>query len=174
MAINITPNTDFSQAFDPEPIPKAAYTNGTLGNYLLGDYHPTIFVQSGNGWEVLPIPKTGSSFIVTSFVTEGRNAQGMVVGEQIGRDQVKLNALIYPALYAHEWERLLSLLKVGQKTYFKYYDLSAGKEIIRALYPGDRTATIYSYAPYILSGESCCRPQVLSDCSVNLIDRGEQ
>lgn len=169
MAIN-----NYDNVFNPEPIPASAYTDGTLWNYKLGDYTPTIMVQGARGWVTLPVSKEGVSFITTSFVTEGRSAKGVVVGEQIGRDQVKFNGLSYPFLYLHEWELLLDTLKVGQKTYFKYYDMSAHKEVIRALYPGDRTATIYAYAPYTLDGESTCRPQILSNCTVNLIDRGEQ
>ena len=174
MAIkHINPDTNFTEAFNPEPIPKTAYTNNTLWNYRLGVYHPTVFVYSGKSWEVLPVPRDGLSFVVTTLVTEGRSAKGVVVGEQIGRDQIKMDNLVFPSLYAHEWERVLSLLKFGVKTKFKYYDMSAQKEIVRYLYPGDRTATVFSYAPYILSGESTCRPQVLVNCSVNLIDRGE-
>lgn len=159
--------------FNPDPIPASAYRDGTLWNYKLGDYTPIIQVATANGWVVLPVSKEGSSFIVSSFVTEGRSAQGQFVGEQIGRDQIKLNSIVFPALYTHEWERVLQLLKIGVRTYFKYYDMSAGREIIRSLYPGDRTATIYAYAEYVLDGETCCRPQILTNCSVNLIDRGD-
>ena len=44
---------------------------------------------------------------------------------------------------------------------------------MRTLYTGDRTATIYAYRQDKLSGENIIRPEILSNCSVNLIDRGE-
>lgn len=162
-----------SDIFNPAPIPKSAYTDGTLWNYKLGVYKPAILVLYNGSWEILPQPAAGMNFVVSSLVTEGRNASGTFVGEQVGRDQIKFDGISYPFLYAHEWNKILNMLQIGRPTYFKYFDLSENKEIIRTLYPGDRTATIYAYAKEFIGNESTLRPEILSSCSVNLIDRGE-
>lgn len=160
--------------FNPQPIPSSAYNSNTeLWKYTLGDYSPAIQVLYNGNWETLPISQSGLSFVVSSLVTEGRNAQGTFVGEQVGRDQIKFDGLVYPMLYAHEWTRILNMLQIGKPTYFRYFDLSLGRETMRTLYPGDRTATVYAYRQSKLSGEEILRPEILSNCSVNLIDRGE-
>lgn len=167
-------NYTTEEIFNPQPIPNSAYSSdAALWRYTLGDYSPVIQVLYNGSWENLPVSATGLSFVVSSLVTEGRNAQGTFVGEQVGRDQNKFDNLVFPMLYAHEWTRILSMLKIGTATYFRYYDLASGSQIIRTLYPGDRTATVYAYRTEILSGESVLRPEILSNCSVNLIDRGE-
>ena len=160
--------------FNPNPIPASAYEDGTYVNYKLGVYVPYILVFYNGKWEPLPQTAPGSSYIVSSFVSDARNVQGTFVGQQIGRNQVKFNNLVFPFLYAHEWTRVLKMLKMNQPTFFKFFDVEAGREIQRTLYPSDRTATPYAYAQTILKGESTYRPEIYSNCSVNLIDRGEQ
>ena len=62
-----------------------------------------------NGYE-LPSPKRGVQPIVTTLVDAGRDANGTVVGQRIGRDQYKINNLEWPWLTAAEWSRILSIL----------------------------------------------------------------
>ena len=45
-----------------------------------------------NGYE-LPPPKRGVRPIVTTVVDAGRNANGAVVGQRVGRDQYKIDGL---------------------------------------------------------------------------------
>ena len=45
-----------------------------------------------NGYE-LPSPKRGVSPVVTTLVDSGRNANGTVVAQRIGRDQYKIDNL---------------------------------------------------------------------------------
>lgn len=45
-----------------------------------------------NGYE-LPPPKRGVHPIVTTVVDAGRNANGAVVGQRVGRDQYKIDGL---------------------------------------------------------------------------------
>ena len=45
-----------------------------------------------NGYE-LPPPKRGVRVIVTTVVDAGRNANGAVVGQRVGRDQYKIDGL---------------------------------------------------------------------------------
>ena len=62
-----------------------------------------------NGYE-LPPPKRGVSVIVTTVVDSGRDANGAVVGQRVGRDQYKIDGLEWPWLTAAQWERILSIL----------------------------------------------------------------
>lgn len=62
-----------------------------------------------NGYE-LPSPKRGVSPVVTTLVDSGRNANGTVVAQRIGRDQYKIDNLEWPWLTAEQWETILSIL----------------------------------------------------------------
>ena len=57
-----------------------------------------------------PYPKRGIEPIITTVVNEGRNANGVLVGQRIGRDLYKLNNLEWPWLSAEQWSELLSHL----------------------------------------------------------------
>ena len=63
-----------------------------------------------NGYE-LPPCKRGVSVIVTTVVDSGRDANGTVVGQRVGRDQYKIDGLEWAWLTAAQWERILSILK---------------------------------------------------------------
>ena len=62
-----------------------------------------------NGYE-LPPPKRGVKPIVTTVVDAGRNANGAVVGQRVGRDQYKIDGLEWSWLTAEQWSRILSIL----------------------------------------------------------------
>ena len=101
-----------------------------------------------NGVE-LPPPKRGITPIVTTVVDSGRNANGTVVGQRVGRDQYKLDGLEWPWLTAAQWSTILRLLKKTLK-----------------MYPGDRSAE-----PYWIDENG--KPTHYRNCKVNLIDVGE-
>jgi len=61
-----------------------------------------------NGYE-LPPPKRGVHPIVTTVVDAGRNANGSVVGQRVGRDQYKIDGLEWPWLTAEQWGQILKL-----------------------------------------------------------------
>lgn len=44
----------------------------------------------------IPYPARGLEIMVATLVDSARNANGVVVGQKIGRDQYKLNALVWP------------------------------------------------------------------------------
>lgn len=46
-----------------------------------------------NGRE-FPSPDRGLEFLVATFVSTGKNANGEFVGQRVGRDQYKLNNLV--------------------------------------------------------------------------------
>lgn len=57
---------------------------------------------SVNGYD-FPPPKRGAKPTVSTMVDAGRNANGTVVGQRVGRDQYKLDTLEWPWLTAAEW-----------------------------------------------------------------------
>lgn len=117
-----------------------------------------------NGYEV-PSPKRGVHPIVTTVVDAGRNANGAVVGQRVGRDQYKIDGLEWPWLTASEWSNILKALSKFF-VYVTFYDpVSNAKKTIK-MYCGDRTAE-----PYWVDGNS--KPTHYRNCKVNLIDCGE-
>lgn len=117
-----------------------------------------------NGQEI-PMPKRGVSTIVTTIVDSARNANGVVVGQKIGRDQYKIGNLEWAWLTAEQWEKILTLLN----NFFvnvTFTDPVSGSKITKQMYCGDRTAT-----PYWIDENG--KPTHYKDCKVNLIDTGK-
>ena len=117
-----------------------------------------------NGHE-LPPPKRGVHPIVTTVVDAGRNANGAVVGQRVGRDQYKIDGLEWPVLTADQWGTILRLLEpfFVQVTFVD--PVTNGFKTLR-MYCGDRTATP-------LWVDKLGRPTHYTNCKVNLIDCGE-
>lgn len=118
-----------------------------------------------NGVE-LPPPKRGVTPIVTTVVDSGRNANGTVVGQRVGRDQYKLDGLEWPWLTAAEWSTILTLLK-NFFVYVTFVDPVSNSKKTLKMYPGDRSAE-----PYWLN-KTTGKPTHYRNCKVNLIDVGE-
>lgn len=117
-----------------------------------------------NGYE-LPPPKRGVSVIVTTVVDAGRDANGAVVGQRVGRDQYKIDGLEWPWLTAAQWQTILSILS-NFFVYVTFNDpVTNGRKTVK-MYPGDRTGQ-----PYWVDGNGT--PTHYRDCKVNLIDVGE-
>ena len=117
-----------------------------------------------NGYE-LPPCKRGVSIVVTTVVNSGRNANGAVVAQKIGRDQYKIDGLEWAWLSADEWEYILTLLK----DFFvrvTFTDPVSNKRKTVKMYCGDRTAE-----PYYVDDSG--KPTHYTNCKVNLIDTGE-
>lgn len=117
-----------------------------------------------NGQEI-PTPKRGVNTIVTTVVDSARNANGVVVGQKIGRDQYKINDLEWAWLTAEQWEKILTMLN----NFFvnvTFTDPVTGNTITKQMYCGDRTAT-----PYWIDDNG--KPTHYKDCKVNLIDTGK-
>jgi len=117
-----------------------------------------------NGYE-LPPPKRGVHPLVATIVDSGRNANGAVVGQRVGRDQYKIDGLEWPWLSAEEWSRILTILNQFF-VYVTFIDpVSNTKKTIK-MYCGDRTGE-----PYWLDDDG--NPTFYRNCKVNLIDTGE-
>lgn len=117
-----------------------------------------------NGYE-LPPPKRGVQPIVTTIVDAGRNANGAVVGQRVGRDQYKIDNLEWPWLTAREWSQILSALS-SFFVFVTFHDpVSDGRKTIK-MYCSDRSAE-----PYWVDGSGS--PTHYRNCKVNLVDCGE-
>lgn len=117
-----------------------------------------------NGFE-LPSPKRGVEPIVTTIVDAGRDANGTVVGQRVGRDQYKLNNLEWAWLDAETWSRILSILS-DFFVYATFPDPVTNELVTIRMYPGDRTAE-----PYYVDDSG--KPTHYRNCRFNLIDTGE-
>lgn len=119
---------------------------------------------SVNGYD-FPPPKRGIKPTVSTMVDAGRNANGTVVGQRVGRDQYKLDTLEWPWLTAKEWSEILKVLS-DFFVYVTFLDPVTNAPITIKMYPGDRTAEPY-YA------DESGNPTHYQNCKVNLIDCGE-
>lgn len=117
-----------------------------------------------NGYN-FPSPKRGVKPTVSTIVDAGRNANGAVVGQRVGRDQYKIDSLEWPWLPAETWETMLSILS-DFFVYVTFYDMVGGGKKTLKMYPGDRTAE-----PYWVDDDG--RPLFYRNCKVNVIDCGE-
>lgn len=117
-----------------------------------------------NGYD-FPPPKRGVRPTVTTLVDAGRNANGTVVGQRVGRDQYKLDNLEWPWLDAVTWSNMLRVLS----SFFvmvTFVDPVSNTYKTIKMYPGDRTAE-----PYWVDGSD--KPTHYMNCKVNLIDCGD-
>lgn len=114
-----------------------------------------------------PQPRRGLELLAATIVDSARNANGVVVGQKVGRDQQKLNNLFWGYLTAAQWSEML---KIFDKNFFvtvTYPDMVNNRWTTRKMYPGDRTATVFHL------DENTGLPLDYIDCKVNLIDVGE-
>ena len=116
----------------------------------------------------LPTPKRGLEILIATFVNAGRNTDGVVVGQKIGRDQFKINNLEWGSLTAEQWATILNLFEPGFYVQMRFPDpRTPGEYIIVGAYPGDRTAEPYYLDPVTMT------PTMYVNCKVNLVDTGE-
>lgn len=112
-----------------------------------------------------PYPAHGLNFVVSTMVNASRNALGAMVGQKIGRDQHKIDALVWSVLDAATWAEML-------KEFDQFYVLVKFPDMVNnqwrtlKMYPGDRSAQ-----PFTLNGEGF--PIKYQQCKVNIIDCGE-
>lgn len=118
-----------------------------------------------NGHEY-PCPRRGLNLMVATIVDSARNANAVVVGQVVGREQQKLNNLEWPYLTAEQWS---SILKEFSNFYVtvSYPDMVNNTWTTRKMYPGDRTAEPFHLDP------NTQLPLDYINCKVNLIDCGE-
>ena len=103
--------------------------------------------------------------MVATLVDSARNVNGTVVGQKIGRDQYKLNTLVWPWLSAEQWSSILKLFDNFYVT-VRFPDPVNNAWKTMKMYPGDRSAE-----PYWIDDEGL--PTYYTNCKVNIIDVGE-
>lgn len=113
----------------------------------------------------VPAPQRGLSLITTTAVDSARNANAQVVGQKIGRDQYKLNALSWPWLQADQWASILQQFSSFFATVTFPDQVTAGWITLK-MYPGDRSGQPYWIDP------STKLPLTYTNCKVNIIDTG--
>ena len=117
-----------------------------------------------NGYE-LPPCKRGVTIVVSTVVDSGRDANGAVVGQRVGRDQYKIDNLEWAWLTAEEWKKILSILDNCYVRVTFNDPVTNGRKTVR-MYCGNRTAE-----PYWVTADGS--PTHYRNCKVNLIDTGE-
>lgn len=115
----------------------------------------------------VPYPNQGLEFIDTTAVNSSRNANGVMVGQVVGRRQQKINNLVWASLPAETWALILQQF---DNFYFMctYPDMVYNRWTTRKMYPGDRSAT-----PIHIDMETLL-PDTYGPCKVNIIDVGEE
>ena len=109
-----------------------------------------------------PTPMRDYEIVRSQLVDSGRNANGAVVGQKIGRKLWKINNLHWQGLSADTWAAMQAALE----PFFVEVEFT-GDDNVRhkvMMYPGDTTAK-----PYYLSGINY---DVYENCKFNLIDCG--
>jgi transglutaminase-like putative cysteine protease len=128
----------------------------------MGDYSINMLSINGN---VMPLPSASSMKQTTiTVVDSARNANAVVIGQKIGRDQSKLE-FTAPFLTAEEWSNILSIFDDSFVNSVTYFDQQKGVKITREMYVNDRTAE-----PFAIDENG--RVTVWKNCSFNLIDMG--
>lgn len=118
-----------------------------------------------NGKE-FPAPQRGLEFIVSTNVNSGRNANGEVIGQVVGRNQNKANNLVWPFLDAQTWAEML-------QEFDDFFVIATIPDMVHntwqtiKMYPGDRSAEPYWIDPFTKL------PTHYINCKVNIIDCGE-
>lgn len=117
-----------------------------------------------------PQPRRGLELLSATIVDSARNANGVVVGQKVGRDQQKLNNLFWGYLTAEQWSTMLQIFDKNFFVTVTYPDMVNNRWTTRKMYPGDRTATPYHLdllwssffvtlvAKKIVLINLCCRP----------------
>lgn len=90
-----------------------------------------------NGYDY-PCPRYGFQYTISTVVNAGRNVNGTVVGQRIGRDQYKLDQLQFA--YLEPAQRMM-ILQSLEPFYVPvtFEDFRTGQPITIIMYPGDRT-----------------------------------
>ena len=112
-----------------------------------------------------PCPRVGFTYVITTTVNGGRNADDEVVGQKVGRDKFKLNTMEWAALDAKMWQKML---KAVEDFYVPvtFEDYRTGEPITITMYPGDRTAK-----PLFVD-KTTHKVTKYENCKFNLIDCG--
>ena len=122
-----------------------------------------------NGKE-FPAPQRGLSFIISTNVDSGRNANGEVIGQVVGRNINKANSLEWPWLDWKTWSEMLAEFDDFFVT-MTIPNMRTGGWLTVKAYPGDRSAEPY-WIDNDPDSDRYKLPKFYRNCKVNLIDCG--
>ncbi len=90
-----------------------------------------------NGYDY-PCPRYGFQYVISTMVNAGRNVNGAVVGQKIGRDLYKLDSLQWVGLEPNVRRMILQSLEPFYVP-VTFEDYKTGNPITITMYPSDRT-----------------------------------
>lgn len=93
-----------------------------------------------------PCPRRGLEMMGRYHSRLARNANAVVVGQVVGREQQKLNNLEWAYLTAEQWSAILKEFSNFYVT-VSYPDMVNNTWTTRKMYPGDRTAEPFHLDP---------------------------
>lgn len=111
-----------------------------------------------------PAPDIGGNLVVSTNVSDGRNALGEFIGQRVGRDQYKFESLQWKFLDAATWSAILQEFDQFVVT-ARIPDMVRNQFITIRMYPGNRTATPIEF-------DESGLPTKYRDCKVNITDCG--
>lgn len=125
-------------------------------------------MQALSGGPVIKIPNPDTDSaegLIATLVNSGRNANGVITAQKIGRDNDK-TSMSWNFLTKDEWERMVRFWDKNFFFNFTYYSDVAGAKITRKFYISDRKRK-----PFAIDSEGF--PIAYKDCSANVVDCGE-
>ena len=99
------------------------------------------------------------------MVDSAINANGVLVGQKVGRDVAKLDNLVWPHLTAEQWSDILQEMD-HFTVEVEYPDMVTNSWQTRTFYCGDRTAKVWKI------DWNTGLPKEYIECKCNLIDTG--
>lgn len=85
----------------------------------------------------LPSPKYGFTYTISTVVNSGRNTDGAVIGQRVGRDLYKLDNLSWVGLPVEKRREILRALEPFYVN-VTFEDYRTGGPITITMYPSDR------------------------------------
>lgn len=110
----------------------------------------------------LPPPVRGIEVISTQAVDGGRNANGAVVGQLVGRRMYKLNNIQFAGLSADDWAQIRRALEPFYVPVTFTNDLNERMTLM--MYPSDTTGKPFQIKDW--------QYDIYENCKFNLIDCG--
>lgn len=129
-------------------------------------YFSGLFRINGHAYKV----PSNLSHIISTMVDSGRNTNGEVVGQKIGRDQHKLNNLTWNMLDVGEWAAILTDINDNFFSEVTFFNPQTADWTTLTMYFGDRSCDYPKGGQWYNADGS---PKVWFNCKVNIIDVGK-
>lgn len=110
----------------------------------------------------LPAPARGFEIVSSQAVDAGRNANGAVIGQLVGRRLWKLNNISWTGLSADDWKQIVTALEPFFVT-VTFTDHTNTRRTLK-MYPSDITGQPFQIQNY--------NYELYETCKFNLIDCG--